>query len=231
MVISGLQKTTLLDYPGHLAATIFLGRCSFRCPFCHNRDLLDDDSSTPISEEEVLTFSKKRSGILEGVCITGGEPTLHQDLDSFIKKVRTFGLKVKLDTNGYQPQELKKLCSLGLIDYVAMDIKSGRTGYCRAAGMTAMDLAKIEESVAFLLKGDIPYEFRTTVVKGIHTEADFKEIGPWISGASAYYLQSYKDSDQVLVQGFSAFDKENLLRFADLISPYVPDVALRGIDY
>lgn len=231
MVISGLQKTTLLDYPGHVAATLFLGRCNFRCPFCHNSDLLDGDSSDPFTEENVLSFLKKRSGILQGVCITGGEPTLHPDLEEFIVKIRALGLKVKLDTNGYRPQVLKKLCGQGLIDYVAMDIKSGPSGYSQAAGRDGLDLSRIEESVSFLLEGAVPYEFRTTVVKGIHEEKDFCEIGPWLSGAASYFLQSYKDSKNVLVSGFSAFGKEELLHFAEIVSPYVPSVSLRGIDY
>lgn len=231
MVISGLQKTTLLDYPGHVAATLFLGRCNFRCPFCHNSDLLDGDSSDPFSEESVLSFLKKRAGILQGVCITGGEPTLHQGLAEFITKIRGLGLKIKLDTNGYRPQVLKRLCSEGLIDYVAMDIKSGRSGYERAAGKKELDLSKIEESVSFLLENTVSYEFRTTAVKGIHTAEDFREIGPWLSGASAYFLQSYKESENVLSPGFASFDKEELLHFAEIVSPFLPNVSLRGIDY
>ena len=231
MVISGLQKTTLLDYPGHVAATLFLGRCNFRCPFCHNSDLLDGDSSDPFTEESVLSFLRKRSGVLQGVCITGGEPTLHPDLEEFIVKVRGLGLKIKLDTNGYRPQVLKNLCGRGLIDYVAMDIKSGRSGYGRAAGKPNLELDRIEESVSFLLSGAVPYEFRTTVVKGLHTDEDFREIGPWLSGASAYFLQDYKDSENVLSPGFASFDKEELLHFAEIVAPFIPGVCLRGIDY
>lgn len=231
MKISGLQKTTLLDYPGHVAATIFFGGCNFRCPFCHNSDLLDGPGDDPFSEEEILSFLQKRSGILQGVCITGGEPTLQPELEDFIRKIRILGLKVKLDTNGYRPEVLKSLCEKGLLDYVAMDIKSGRTGYAQAAGRMELDLLKIEESVSFLLTGAVPYEFRTTVVKGIHTPADFEEIGPWLAGADAYYLQSYKDSEQVLMPGFSDFSKEELLFFADRVRPYVENTRLRGIDY
>lgn len=231
MKISGLQKTTLLDYPGHVAATIFFGGCNFRCPFCHNSDLLNGAGEDPFSEEEILTFLKKRSGILQGVCITGGEPTLQPELEAFIRKIRGLGLKVKLDTNGYHPEVLKSLCGQGLLDYVAMDIKSGHTGYQRAAGRTELDFARIEESVSFLLTGTVPYEFRTTVVKGLHTTEDFLEIGPWIAGADAYFLQSYKDSEQVLMPGFSDFSKDELLAFADTVRPYVKNTSLRGIDY
>lgn len=230
MIISGLQKTTLLDYPGYVAATLFLGGCNFRCPFCHNSRLLDQTETTPLSEEEILAFLKKRVGILQGVCITGGEPTLQPELETFIRRIRALGLSVKLDTNGYRPEVLKKLCADGLLDYVAMDIKSGRSGYRLAAGWPEMALSEIEESVSFLLRGTVPYEFRTTVVKGIHRLEDFEEIGPWISGADAYFLQSYQDSEQVLTPGFSSFSREELLAFAEAVLPYVPNTSLRGID-
>lgn len=231
MIISGLQKTTLLDYPRHIAATIFLGGCNFRCPFCHNSDLLCGDSDDFLTEEYVLDFLKKRASVLEGVCITGGEPTLHAGLEAFIKKVRMLGLLVKLDTNGYRPDVVKSLCNNGLLDYVAMDIKSGKTGYARAAGLNGLTFSHLEESVDFLLHGDIAYEFRTTVVKELHSAADFKEIGVWLAGCSNYYLQCYMDSGHVLIPGFSACSGEELRSFADIVSPYVQNVALRGIDY
>lgn len=228
--ISGLQKTTLLDYPGHVAATVFLGGCNFRCPFCHNADLITGPIPVAYTEEEVLGFLKKRAGILEGICITGGEPTLQEGLASFIEKVKMLGLLVKLDTNGYRPDILKSLCSRGLIDYVAMDIKSGKSGYSKTAGCAGLQLSFVDESIRFLLQGNIPFEFRTTVVKELHTEADFREIGPWIAGAGRYYLQSYKDSGNVLMPEFSAWDKETLSVFAGLVAPYVGEVSLRGVD-
>lgn len=231
MIISGLQKTTLLDYPGHIAATVFLGGCNFRCPFCHNSDLLRGDLENPFTEESVLSFLKTRISVLEGICITGGEPTLHEGLTDFMRKVRELGLLVKLDTNGYRPDILKSLCEMGLLNYVAMDIKSGKTGYAKTAGLSQFNLSLVEESVDFLLRGSIPYEFRTTVVKELHSAEDFGEIGPWLSGCTHYYLQSYRDSEQVLTKGFSACTKEELLSFADTVSPYVGNVTLRGIDY
>lgn len=231
MKISGLQKTTLLDYPGHVAATIFLGGCNFRCPFCHNSELLGGDMETSFSEESVLEFLRKRASILEGVCITGGEPTLQSGLEPFIRKVRKLGLLVKLDTNGYRPDRLKDLCEKGLIDYVAMDIKSGRSGYAKAAGLPGLDFSKIKESTDFLMKGTVSYEFRTTVVKELHNTADLEEIGTWLSGCSDYYLQSYKDSENVLVPGFSACTKEELLSFAEHLRTYIEHVSLRGVDY
>lgn len=231
MNISGLQKTTLLDYPGHVAATIFLGACNFRCPFCHNADLIDGTIQGTITEEEVLAFLRKRSSVLEGVCITGGEPTLHAGLADFIKKVRELGLLVKLDSNGYRPDVLKLLCEQGLLDYVAMDIKSGPTSYARAAGLPGLDIAKIRESVSLLIHGSADYEFRTTVVSELHRAEDFEEIGPWLAGCSRYFLQCYKDSENVLLPGFSAPSKEALLTYAGIVAPYVKNVALRGIDY
>lgn len=231
MKISGLQKTTLLDYPGHVASTIFLGGCNFRCPFCHNSDLLDAGEQGQFEENEILAFLKKRAGLIEGVCITGGEPTLHLDLEPFIRKVRKFGLSVKLDTNGYQPEILKSLCQKGLIDYVAMDIKAGRQGYGKAAGFPNIDINRIEKSVSFLLSGSVPFEFRTTVVKELHSDRDFEDISSWIKGCPTYYLQSYQDSEQVLMPGFSSCTKEELLHFLEIVRPSVGFISLRGVDY
>lgn len=231
MKICGLQKTTLLDYPGHVAATIFLGTCNFRCPFCHNKELLGADAAEQYTKDEVLQFLKKRAGILEGVCITGGEPTLSPDLEEFICEIRSFGLLVKLDTNGYRPDVLKDLCQKDLIDYVAMDIKTCREHYPQVAGAPGLDIHRIEESVHFLMHGDIPYEFRTTVVRELHNADDFRKIGEWIKGCSAYYLQNYVESDQVLQPGFSSYTKEELLEFTVLLKPDIPFIQLRGIDY
>ena len=230
MNICGLQKTTLLDYPGRVASTIFLGGCNFRCPFCHNSDLLDGYAEHPFSVPDVLAFLKKRSNVLEGVCITGGEPTLHPDLEDFIRKIRSLGLAVKLDTNGFRPEVLKRLCEQGLIDYAAMDIKAGRTNYGRACGVPEISLAPIEESVAFLLSGAVPCEFRTTVVRELHSEEDFIDIAQWINGCSSYFLQSYQDSENVLTPGFSACSKEELLHYLDIVRPCAKTVKLRGVD-
>lgn len=232
MKICGLQKTTLLDFPGHVAATIFTGGCNFRCPFCHNSGLLPGSVNAAYSDEEVLGFLRKRKGILEGVCLTGGEPTLQGDLEDFIHKVRELGLMVKLDTNGYRPDILKELCKKGLLDCVAMDIKAARGHYCEVAGIDGLDMARIDESIRFLIHGSVPYELRTTVVKGLHTETDFREIGPWIEGCERYFLQSFTEAGEVLEPGvFSAFSVEELEGFAALVRPYVGSVALRGIDY
>lgn len=226
----GLQKTTLLDYPGHVAATVFSGGCNLRCPFCHNSGLLSQDAQEGFSKEEILHFLEKRKGILEGVCITGGEPTQNPELEDFIQEIRKLHYLVKLDTNGYNPERLKDLCAKGLLDYVAMDIKAGRKNYSRATGVPSLDLSRIEESAAFLLSQSIPYEFRTTVVRGIHSSEDFLDIGRWLGGSSPYYLQNFVDSDQVLEPGFSSFSKEELNAFLELVRPFFPHASLRGID-
>ncbi|MFT4106861.1 MAG: anaerobic ribonucleoside-triphosphate reductase activating protein [Lacrimispora sp.] len=228
MKICGLQKTTLLDFPGHVAATVFLDRCNFRCPFCHNSGLLDGSAEALFSQEEVLDFLKKRKGILEGVCITGGEPTLAADLEPFIREIRELGYLVKLDTNGYRPKVLKNLVLSGLLDYVAMDIKAGRENYSKAAGKENIDIKNIEESVSFLMSGKVPYEFRTTAVKGIHELSDFSDVGKWLAGSSPYYLQNFEDSGQILCPGFQSFSREELEEFLDVLKPFLPDAVMRG---
>lgn len=232
MKICGLQKTTLLDFPGHVAATIFTGGCNFRCPFCHNSGLLPGSAEAEYEEAEVLAFLKKRKGILEGVCITGGEPTLQPDLETFIRQIRDMGLMVKLDTNGYRPESLERFCKLGLLDYVSMDIKSGQSHYGVVAGLNGMAIERIDRSIHFLVNGDVPFEFRTTVVKGLHTEEDFREIGPWIKGCASYFLQCFSESGDVLVPDrYDAFSKEEMMGFAEIVRPYVGNVGIRGIDY
>ena len=221
MKICGLQKTTLLDFPGHVAATIFLG----------GSGLLGNDAEEAMSEASLFTFLKRRTSVLGGVCITGGEPTLSDDLEDFIRRIRQMGYLIKLDTNGYKPAVLKDLAGKGLLDYIAMDIKAGRENYPRVAGIPGIQMEKIEESAAFLINGSIPYEFRTTVVKELHDSQDFLDIGRWLEGCRHYYLQNYVDSGEVLCSGFSSCTKEELLAFAEILHPYMAGVSLRGIDY
>lgn len=230
--IAGLQKTTLLDFPGHVAATVFLGGCNFRCPFCHNGNLLDSQAPLLLSEEELMAFLQKRSRVLDGVCITGGEPTLQPDeLETLIRNIRTLGLLVKLDTNGSRPHVLKSLCRQKLLDFVSMDIKAAPHRYPVVCGQKTLEMSAVLESVEFLKTGALPYEFRTTVVKGLHTEADFRAIGPWIAGCPHYYLQNYVVSEQVLCpDGLASFSPEELLAFAEIVRPFVGEVALRGVD-
>jgi pyruvate formate lyase activating enzyme len=231
MHISGFQKTTLLDYPDHLAATVFLSGCNFRCPYCHNSPLLqvspfDNEDNTA----QILQTLKKRSHLLEGVCVTGGEPTLSAGLADFLAEIHDLGLLVKLDTNGYHPDTLARLIEDGLVDYVAMDIKSSRETYAAVCGLSSIDIGRIEQSAALLLSGSISYEFRTTYVKELHTEKDVRQIGEWLAGADAYYLQSYRDSDEVLTKGFSAFSNEQFMQFLHILKETIPNAALRGID-
>jgi pyruvate formate lyase activating enzyme len=231
MQINGLVKTTLLDYPKHLAATVFIGSCNMRCPFCHNSSLVTKVYTQPvIPEKELFNYLQKRKGILEGVCITGGEPTIHPELTSFISNIKSMGYKVKLDTNGTNPDMLKELVKLSLIDYIAMDIKNSKEHYGLSAGIPGFDTEPVEESIAFLLEEPVDYEFRTTVVKELHTPQDMISIGNWIKGAKAYYLQAFKDSGDVLEPGLSAPDKETILNYKELLAPYVKYVGIRGVD-
>lgn len=231
MQIHGFMKTTLLDYPGHVAATIFTGGCNFRCPFCHNASLVLDPSSVPlIDTNEVLSILKKRKHLLSGVCITGGEPTLQNDLETFVLELKSLGYLVKLDTNGTNPDMIITLFKKGLLDYVAMDIKSCESSYQKTAGITSVSLEKIRDSVSFLKSGVLPYEFRTTLVSGLHTATDMEQIGLWLQGADAYYLQPYKHSDHVIQKGLSAPDRKTLEHYLEIIRPYIPTVSLRGIE-
>ena len=231
MKIHGFNKSTLLDYPKHLAATLFVGSCNMRCPFCHNASLvLRPNTQAIIPEGEILSYLKKRKNILEGVCITGGEPTLYPDLPVFINKIKEMGFKVKLDTNGTNPAMIKELIDKNQIDYVAMDIKNSLDKYIFTAGNKDISLDKIKESVSLLLSGVVEYEFRTTIVNELHNEDDIKSIGDWIRGARAYYLQSYTDSDDVISHGLTAPPKEALLMYKELLSIYVEHVDIRGVD-
>ena len=230
MEIHGIQKMTLLDYPEKVACTIFTARCNFRCPFCHNASLVTHvDAAAAISEEEVFSFLAKRQGILDGVCITGGEPLLQPDIEEFIWKVKELGYQVKLDTNGSHPDRLRRLTEAGLLDYVAMDIKNSPERYGETAGRPGLDLAPFRESVSFLLSGAVAYEFRTTVVRELHDGDSFRAIGPWLSGARRYYLQSFVDRDTVLRAGLHPWDRESLEAFAGLVRPWVERVELRGV--
>lgn len=228
MIIKGLQKLTLLDFPTRLAATVFLGGCNMRCPFCHNASLVVRDGGENISEDALFSFLESRRGKLSGVCITGGEPTLYKELPTFINNIRALGYAVKLDTNGTNPDMLEGLISDGLIDYVAMDIKSSRAGYPTASGVADIDISKIEESVQILLFGKVDYEFRTTLVKELHTLSDMEDIGRWIKGAKRYFLQGFKDSGDLISDGFSEVDTKTVAEFLRVIRAYVPSAQIRG---
>ena len=231
MRISGFTKTTLLDYPGKIAATIFLGGCNLRCPFCHNAPLVlapGKEPSHPL--DEVLHFLEKRRNVLEGVCISGGEPTLDPALPSLCRKIKSLGYPIKLDTNGTNPGLLRKLAGERLIDHIAMDIKSSPENYAKAAGIPHPDLDKIRASAAWLLTDPLPYEFRTTVVRELHTEEDLRQIARWLSGARAYFLQAYRDAPQIMQPGCTACTKEEMEHYRDLLLASIPSLHLRGID-
>lgn len=232
MKVTGIQKLTLLDYPGVVACTVFTAGCNFRCPFCHNAMLvlpeqIDDECLT---DEEVFGFLKKRRGVLDGVAVTGGEPLLHADMPEFLARVKDLGYKIKLDTNGSNPELLSEIVKNKLVDRVAMDIKNAPEEYARTIGLKSFDIAPVERSKEMLLRGDIDYEFRTTVVKGIHTKESLIGAAKWIEGAKEYYLQQFKDSGNlILPDGLSAYDEKQMHALADAVRDYVPAVEVRGV--
>ena len=232
MQIHGLQKLTLLDFPGHMSATVFTGGCNFRCPYCHNSELVLNPESVPrIPDEEVLEFLKSRRKMLEGVCFTGGEATLQKDLPEFMAKVRELGYKIKLDTNGQSPAVLDRLMKAGLLDYVAMDIKNCKERYGETIGIPDFRTDAIETSIALLMNGSIPYEFRTTVMREFHDTEAITRIGEWIAGARHYYLQPFRESDQVMKKGvFHAPDRDEIIRWKELLAKTIPSVDIRGMD-
>ncbi|MBQ8076571.1 MAG: anaerobic ribonucleoside-triphosphate reductase activating protein [Oscillospiraceae bacterium] len=231
MFLSGLQKLTLLDYPGKVACTVFTAGCNLRCPFCHNAGLvLPERLYQDVTEDDVFAFLKKRTGILDGVAITGGEPLLHAEMPAFLRKVKSLGFLVKLDTNGSFPDRLEALIAEGLVDRVAMDIKNAPSLYAETAGIPGLDLTPFERSKNLLLSGTVDYEFRTTVVKGLHTKESLIEAARWIAGAKEYYLQQFKDSGDVIdIGGLSAYDEKEMHALADAVSPYIPGVQVRGV--
>ena len=230
MKIQGLQKMTLLDYPGHVACTVFLGGCDFRCPFCHNFDLVVGPMLEAVREDEFFAFLDKRHGLLDGVAITGGEPCLRSDLPDFMARIRESGFLVKLDTNGYHPAMLRRLIEGQLVDYVAMDVKNSPGKYARTAGVERVDLDAIAESIRLIMDGAPDYEFRTTVVHELHEADDFHAMGKMIAGAKAYFLQSFTDRDTVPFAGLSAPSADDLAAYAGIARLYVPNTQVRGVD-
>ena len=226
MRIAGLQKMTLLDFPGRVAATVFLPGCNFRCPFCHNSPLLR--GTDELSVEEFFAYLKKRQGLLDGVAVTGGEPTLQEDLADFLGEIKALGFGVKLDTNGSRPQHIEKLLQKGLVDHIAMDIKNSPRKYDRTCGATGTFPA-VEQSVELIRSAGVSYEFRTTVVAELHEDRDFHDIGQWIRGARAYYLQCFQDSGDILCPGLHAPSQADLERYLAIAGSYIPNTHLRGI--
>lgn len=230
MNIYGLDKLTLLDYQGKTACTMFTGGCNFRCPYCHNASLVLDAANQPIiSDKEIFAFLDKRKKLLDGVCISGGEPTLNADLPQFIKKIKDKGFSVKLDTNGTNPQMLQKLISDGIVDYVAMDIKNCPQRYGETVGIKNFDITPVKQSAALLMSGKIGYQFRTTVVREFHDAQSFKKIGEWLKGGEAYYLQMFKDSGNLIVCGLTPPTSEQMEQYLNIVKPFFKTCGLRGI--
>ncbi|MBR5961467.1 MAG: anaerobic ribonucleoside-triphosphate reductase activating protein [Clostridia bacterium] len=230
MKIHGLQKMTLLDYPGRVACTVFFGGCDMRCPFCHNAELLDGSASPVMTDEELIDFLKKRKGLLDGVAITGGEPLLQKDLPEMAARIRELGYDIKLDTNGLHPDRLAQMLREGTVQYVAMDIKNDPERYALTAGLEKIDLGPIRESVSLLMNSGKEYEFRTTVVAELHDDDSFRGISLWIKGAKRYYLQKFTDRDTVPFEGLHAPTKEQMEHWADIVRPFIPAVELRGVE-
>lgn len=231
MKIQGLQRVSLLDFPGLVACTVFTGGCNFRCPFCHNASLIlpQEDPCDGVDEEDFFTFLASRKNKLDGVCISGGEPLLEKNIEAFIRRIRDMGFAVKLDTNGSLPERLKELVQADLLDYVAMDIKNSPGKYAATSGIPDPPVENVRESVDFLVSGTVPYEFRTTLVKEFHTADDMEKIGQWIRGAKQYYLQEFVDSGNLIGENLHAFTREEQEDFLRIAAKYVSSVQLRGV--
>lgn len=228
MKFYGLEKLSLVDYDGHTAATVFTGGCNWLCPFCHNSGLVKlSDFPRVYSEDEVLAYLKKRQGLLDGLAITGGEPTLHKDLPDFCAKVKDLGYDVKLDSNGTNPDLLAELMEKNLVDYFAMDIKNSRKKYAETVGKP-VDFNVIDRSVELLKTRAKDYEFRTTLVKEFHTKEDMEDIAEWLAGAKKYALQHFHDEGNNLVGGFHEVSEEEAKAYAGIVKKTVAEVKLRG---
>ena len=229
MKIHGLQKMTLLDYPGKVACTVFLGGCEYRCPYCHNTELLDMNAPELMNDIELLEFLKTRQRLLDGVAVTGGEPLLRNDIASLLERIKNLGFLVKLDTNGNHPDRLQEVVEAGLVDYVAMDVKNSRERYGETIGLPGFNISRVERSVEYLLSDKVEYEFRTTVVKQFHDEKSFEDMAGWIDGAQNYYIQSFVDRDTVPFGGLEACSVEELEKFREIVRPHVKNIEIRGV--
>ena len=229
MRLGGLQKMTLLDFPGRVACTVFTVGCNFRCPFCHNSSLVVTPEVPELSQDDFFAFLRKRQGLLDGVAITGGEPLLHADMPEFLEKIRALGYAVKLDTNGAYPDRLAAILEEGLADYVAMDVKNSREKYELTAGVTGV-LPAVERSVELLRAGETPFEFRTTLVDELHEPEDFESIGRWIGGDEPYFIQGFVDSGDILAGGMHAASPEKAKACLEAALPFLPKARLRGQD-
>lgn len=229
MTIGGLQKLTLLDFPGRTACTVFLAGCNLCCPYCHNPGLVvPDETAESLPEGELLRFLSSRIGKLDGVCVSGGEPTIYPELPALLSMIRELGFQVKLDTNGTNPRMLYEILRNGLADYIAMDIKNSPTRYAETCG--GMDvLTEVEDSVRLLMNGDTPYEFRTTICKGLHTAREIRAIGEWLRDAKRYFLQPFEDSGRILRKGIQPPSHEELYTYRQILLPCIPNTYIRGV--
>lgn len=231
MNVLGFEKMSLVDFDGLVAATVFTGGCNFRCDFCHNSPLvLSHDRLPVLDENEVLAYLSKRRGILDGVCVSGGEPTLQKDLPEFLTRIKSLGYKIKLDTNGTAPDLIKNLYADKLVDYFAMDIKNDREHYAKIIGFDDYDTSKVERSVEFLISLGDDYEFRTTLINEYHSEENVINVGEWIKGANKYFLQKFKSSENCINSSLSEVPLSSAKRFSEILKKYIPNVALRGYD-
>lgn len=229
MLIQGLQKLTLLDYPEHIACALFSYGCNLRCPFCHNAGLVVRKAENLINTDDITAFLNKRRGILDGICLTGGEPLAQSDVIEFLRYLRSFGYKIKLDTNGFYTEKLKTAVDEGLLDYIAMDIKSSAGNYSDAVGVKDIDITPLYESIEIIKNSGIDYEFRTTAVKGLHSLADFKDIAKWLQGSKRYYIQQFADSGDLITENYSAFSEDEIQAFLSVVKEKIPNAQIRGI--
>lgn len=230
MKIGGFQKMTVLDYPGKVACTVFLAGCNFRCPFCHNALLVTKQNENEISAEAVIDYLSRRKGLLDGVCITGGEPLLNEDIELLLTPIKQLGYSIKLDTNGSRPQMLRRLVEKGLVDYIAMDIKSCPEDYPVVSSVKGLNFTDIRDSIQYIMSCGIDYEFRTTVVKGLHTVDSVTSAAKMIRGAKRYYLQGFKDSGELInTSGLSAHSREAMEEMLLQVRKYVPEAEIRGL--
>jgi len=229
MIIKGVQKLTLLDFPGRVAATVFTPGCNLRCPFCHNGTLVLVEDEGHLTEAEVLEFLKSRKGRLDGVCVTGGEPLLQQDIGEFLRKIKDIGLEVKLDTNGFFPERLRELLDMGVLDYVAMDIKNSPEAYGTTCGIKGITIAPVLRSIELLKNSSVDYEFRTTVVRELHSAESIEGAARMIEGAPRYFLQNFVDSGDLIGDGLSAYSRDELQDLLKIAQRFVPNAEIRGV--
>lgn len=228
MKVFGFEKLSMVDFPGHLCCTVFTGGCNFKCPFCQNSDLVKMQNLREINQDEIFSYLSKRKGVIDSLCISGGEPTIYPDLEQFIAKIKSLGFLVKLDTNGTNYEMLKRLIEKNLVDYVAMDIKNSLSAYGETAGTNFVDLENIKKSVELLKRNLVDYEFRTTLVKQFHSTSTITEMANWLDGAKRIFLQHFVDNGTCLQKGLNEVEKQDAEKFLDILKNHVNYIELRG---